>query len=83
MTPDTATETGSSPMPRCARSSERRGCAEELDLASRRPDGTLRPYTAMWVVRVAHDIYVRSAGGPDRPWYRHAIAARAVSSVGS
>ena len=56
---------------------ERIGHAEELDLASRRPDGTLRPYTTMWVVRVGHDIYVRSAGGPDRPWYRHAIAARA------
>ena len=31
----------------------------------------------MWVVRVDDDLYVRSAGGPDRPWYRHAIASRA------
>ena len=22
------------------------------------------------------DLYVRSAGGPDRPWYRHALASR-------
>ena len=28
----------------------------------------------MWVVRVDDDLYVRSAGGPDRPWYRHTIA---------
>jgi hypothetical protein len=51
------------------------GDAVELELASRRPDGSLRPYTAMWMVRVGDDLYVRSAGGPDRPWYRHALAA--------
>ena len=50
------------------------GDATELQLASRRPDGTLRPYTTMWVVRVGDDLYVRSAGGPSRPWYRHALA---------
>lgn len=49
------------------------GEAEELRLASRRSDGTLRPSTTMWVVD--GDLYVRSAGGPDRPWYRHALAA--------
>ena len=27
----------------------------------------------MWVVRVGDNLYVRSAGGPDRPWYRHAL----------
>lgn len=30
----------------------------------------------MWVVRVGNDLYVRSAGGPNRPWYRHAVASR-------
>jgi hypothetical protein len=29
----------------------------------------------MWVVVVDGDLYVRSAGGPDRPWYRHALAS--------
>lgn len=48
------------------------GDAVELELAVRRPDGELRSYTTMWVVRVGDDLYVRSAGGPDRPWYRHA-----------
>jgi hypothetical protein len=51
------------------------GDAVELDLAVRRRDGQLRPYTTMWVVRVGDDLYVRSAGGPDRPWYRHALAS--------
>jgi hypothetical protein len=32
------------------------GNATELQLASRRPNGTLGPYTTMWVVRVAGDI---------------------------
>lgn len=31
----------------------------------------------MWVVGVGNDVYVRSAGGPDRPWYRHALASGA------
>jgi len=51
------------------------GDATELSLASRRPDGSLRPYTIMWVARVGDEVFVRSAGGPDRPWYRNALAA--------
>jgi len=51
--------------------------ADELRLASRRQDGSLRPFTTMWVVRTGNDLYVRSAGGPNRPWYRHALASRA------
>ena len=54
---------------------ERIGAAEELQLASQRPDGSLRPYVTMWVVRVGDQLYVRSAYGPDNPWYRRAIAS--------
>ena len=54
---------------------QRIGAAEQLQLASRRRDGTLRPYVTMWVVRVADDLYVRSAYGPDNPWYRRAKAS--------
>ena len=43
------------------------GDAEELAIASRRPDGTLRPFVTIWVVRVDGDLYVRSAAGPDAP----------------
>jgi hypothetical protein len=53
------------------------GGAEELRLASRRQDRSLRPFTTMWVVRAGDDLYVRSAGGPNQPWYRHAAASRA------
>lgn len=54
---------------------ERIGGSEELQLASRRADGSLRPYVAMWVVRAGADLYVRSAYGPDNPWYRRAAAS--------
>jgi hypothetical protein len=47
----------------------------ELQLASRRPDGSLRPYVTMWVVRADAYLYVRSAYGPRNPWYRRAMAS--------
>jgi hypothetical protein len=53
------------------------GEAEELQLASLRRDGTLRPYVTMWAVRAGDDIYVRSAYGPDNPWFRRAKASGA------
>ena len=56
---------------------ERIGAADELQLASRRRDGSLRSYVTMWVVRVGDDLYVRSAYGPDNPWYRRATATGA------
>jgi hypothetical protein len=52
------------------------GAAEELQLASLRRDGTLRPYVTMWVVRAGDDLYVRSACGPNNPWFRSAKASR-------
>ena len=51
------------------------GDARELQLASVRPDGTLRPYVTMWVVRADDKLYVRSAYGPDDPWFRRAKAS--------
>ena len=53
---------------------DRIGSSEELELASRRADRTLNGFVTMWVVRVGDDLYVRSAGGAARPWYRHAVA---------
>jgi hypothetical protein len=41
---------------------ERIGAAEEIRLTSRRPDGSLRPYVTMWVVRTGEGLYVRSDG---------------------
>jgi hypothetical protein len=51
------------------------GTAEELELASQRSDGSLRPYVTMWVVRAADELYVRSAYGRDNPWYRRATSS--------
>jgi hypothetical protein len=54
---------------------DRISTAEELELTSHRNDSSLRPYVAMWVVRVDDDVYVRSAHGPRNGWYRRAIAS--------
>jgi hypothetical protein len=51
------------------------GSTEELQLASVRPDGSLRPNVTTWVVRAGDDLYVRSAYGPDNPWFRRAKAS--------
>ena len=48
--------------------------AEELEIAALRPDGTLRPFTTIWVVRVGddlcEDLYVRSWRGRGGGWFR-------------
>jgi hypothetical protein len=51
------------------------GAAIELQIASRRADGTLRPFVTIWVVRAGDDIYVRSAYGSNNPWFRRAKAS--------
>jgi hypothetical protein len=56
---------------------DRIGRAEELQIASRRSDGTLRPYVTIWVVRDDDDLYVRSAYGPGNPWFVRAKASGA------
>ncbi|TDE01033.1 DUF2255 family protein [Jiangella asiatica] len=48
---------------------------DELRLASRRADGSLRPYVIIWAVRSGGDVYVRSAYGPGNGWYRRALAS--------
>ena len=51
------------------------GNAEELAIASRRPDGTLRPFVTIWVVCAGGDVYVRSIKGRSGTWLRRALAA--------
>ena len=55
---------------------ERIGAAEELELASRRPDGSLRRFVTIWAVRSRDALYVRSAYGWDNPWFQGALKAR-------
>ena len=46
------------------------GAADELQLASRRRDGTLRTPVTIWVVRLGDDLYVRSVNGRGAAWFR-------------
>jgi hypothetical protein len=48
------------------------GGAEELALAARRADGTLRHPVTIWVVRHGYDLYVRAFKGPNGRWFRDA-----------
>jgi hypothetical protein len=45
------------------------GTATELELASRRRDGTLGKPRTIWVVRVGDDLYVRSMYGRNGGWF--------------
>jgi hypothetical protein len=45
------------------------GTATELQIASRRRDGTLRSPRTIWVVRVGDDLYVRSMYGRTGGWF--------------
>ena len=53
------------------------GDAAELQIASRRRDGSLRPYVTIWTVRAGDHLYVRSAYGTSNPWFRRATASGA------
>ena len=44
--------------------------AEEVRIASVRPDGTLRKRVTVWVVRLGDDLYVRSVRGRGGHWFR-------------
>ncbi len=49
---------------------DRIGSADELQIAPRRHDGTLRTPVTIWVVRVGDDLYVRSYRGRGGAWFR-------------
>jgi len=46
------------------------GSTEELQIAARRDDGTLRNPVTIWVVRLGNDLYVRSVNGRTSAWFR-------------
>ena len=54
---------------------ERIGKADELQITSRRPDGSLRPYVTIWVVCSGDDVYVRSAYGHENGWFKRALSS--------
>ena len=48
------------------------GSTDELQIASVRPDGTVRKPVTIWVVRLGDDLYVRSVNGRAATWFRGA-----------
>jgi hypothetical protein len=48
--------------------------ADELDIRSRRRDGTLRRPVTVWVARTGDDLYIRSINGRSAGWFRGALA---------
>jgi hypothetical protein len=52
---------------------DRIGTADELGIAALQADGSLRPYTTIWVVQVRDDLYVRSVRGRDSIWFSSAV----------
>jgi hypothetical protein len=55
---------------------ERIGGAEELQIATKRADGTLRREVPIWVVRAGGQVYVRTWYRRDNGWFGHAVESR-------
>lgn len=51
--------------------------ADEVHIAPRREDGSLREPTLIWIARDGDDLYVRSYNGPDGAWWKAARASGA------
>ena len=51
--------------------------ADELQIASLRPDATLAKPVTIWVVRTGDDLYIRSYKGRGGSWFRAAQAQHA------
>ncbi len=71
--------THATPPPWTATDVDRFGGAEEIQISTRRKDGTLRPFVPVWIVAVDGALYVRSYRGADGS-YRQA-AARPVGAI--
>ena len=55
---------------------DRIDAARELEIAVRRVDGTLRPWTPIWVLHVTGDVYVRTWYRRDTGWFGLALSTR-------
>ena len=53
-----------------SRELSRIGDAEEIQIAARRRDDTVRKPVTIWVVRDGDSLYVRSVKGPSSAWFR-------------
>ncbi len=55
---------------------ERIGRAEELQIATKRADGTLRHWVPIWVVCVGEQVFVRTWHRRDTGWFGHVLDSR-------
>jgi hypothetical protein len=55
---------------------ERIGSAEELQIAAKRADGTLRREVPIWVVLTGGQVYVRTWYRRDSGWFGHVLESR-------
>lgn len=55
---------------------DRIGRAEELHIATKRADGTLRRWVPIWVVTVGRRVYVRTWYRRDSGWFGHVLESR-------
>lgn len=53
--------------------------APELEIATRRPDSSLRRWLPIWVVRANDEVFVRTWYRRDTGWYGHAVQDRAAT----
>jgi hypothetical protein len=51
---------------------------DELEVAPRRADGTLRNWVPIWVVCAGGQVYVRTWHRRDTGWFGHALASRSA-----
>ncbi|HEY5879167.1 MAG TPA: DUF2255 family protein [Nakamurella sp.] len=54
---------------------------QEVQVVTRRRDGSLRRPTTIWIVGDGDRVFVRSTNGPTAGWYREAIATDAGQIV--
>jgi len=52
------------------------GRADELQIAAKRADGTLRRWVPIWVVCVGEQVYVRTWYRRDSGWFGHVLDSR-------
>ena len=58
---------------------QRIGSADELEIAVKRTDGTLRHWLPIWVVSVSGQVYVRTWYRRDTGWFAHVLDSRRAS----
>lgn len=49
--------------------------SQEVQVITRRPDGTFHSPRTIWIVGEGHQVFIRSTNGPGASWYRSAVAA--------